>query len=134
MNRGAWGLFSGLAVVASAIAILAGADLAIAVPAAAAAVIVAGFLLYGIVEQTRWPEGRPLPSAGVDPARIRSSLGAGVRGRASLIGLLDTLERTGGYPTDHVVPPEVVARLEALSPEEFRAYLASRLSILEHQT
>ena len=134
MNRGTWGLFSGLAVVASAIAVLADANLAVAIPAAATAVAAAAFLLYGIVEQTRWPEGRPAPSLAADPARIRSSLGSGVRGRAALVALLDSLERTGGYPTDHVVPPEVVARLEALSPEEFRAYLASRLSVLERRT
>jgi hypothetical protein len=90
-------------------------------------------LLVGVVERTRWPPGRSLPSFPADPARVRSSLEAGTRGRTSLIELLDLLAWRAGSPGRTRTPVEEVARLRELDPEEFREYLSARVSDLERQ-
>jgi hypothetical protein len=123
-----------VAVVASGLAIAAGSNASLVLPAAAVAVVAGAFLLVGVVERTRWPPGRTLPTPPADPARVRSSLAAGTRGRSTVVWLLDNLERAEGNPNLPVPSDEELARLQALSPEEFRQYLRARVSDLERQT
>jgi hypothetical protein len=122
-----------VALVASGLAIAAGSNAATALPMAAVAVIAGALLLGMIVEQTRWPPQRPLPTLPADPARVRSSLGAGEHGRPALVHLLDTLDRSGGNAHRPNTTIEEMARLKALRPEEFRQYLETRVNALEQQ-
>jgi len=134
MNAAATVLLCVVAVLASGLAIAAGTNEATALPAASVAVTAAALLLVGVVAQTRWPPGRPLPTLPADPARVRSSLRAGAHGRSALVWLLDNLERTGGSSNRPNTSMEELGRLQALSPEEFREYLGERVSYLERQT
>jgi len=133
MNTGLTVFLCVLAAVASGLAAAAGSNAATAIPAAAVAVAAGALLLIEVVGQTRWPPGRPLPSLPADPARVRSSMEAGEYGRPALVLLLDNLERSTRNPTRPNTPLEEIARLRALSPEEFRAYLSDRVSELERQ-
>ena len=123
-----------VAIVASGLAVAAGTNEGLAIAMAALAVAAAAFLLVGVVAETRWPPGRPLPPLPADPARVRSSLGAGARGRPALVLLLDGIERAGGSPNRPNTTVDELARLVALSPDEFREYLVARVSYLEGQT
>jgi len=134
MNRALTILLCLVALLASGLAIAAGTNASVALPGAAVAVGAGALLLFEVVGRTRWPPGRPLPALPADPARVRSSLRAGEHGRPALVLLLDNLERSGGNPHRPNTPLEELTRLRALSPEEFRAYLAARVSELERQT
>jgi hypothetical protein len=123
-----------VAIVASGLAVAAGTNEGLALPTATIAVAAAALLLVRVVTETRWPPGRPLPTLPADPARVRSSLRAGARGRPALVLLLDSLERAGGNPNRPNTTIEEIARLGTLSPEEFREYLTQRVSFLEGQT
>jgi hypothetical protein len=134
MNVAATVFLCVVAVLATALAVVAGTNEAAVLPAALVAVAAGALLLAGVIERTRWPRVRSLPAATADPARVRSSLEAGVWGRPALISLLDNLERAGGNPTLANPSIEELARLQALSPEEFRRYLAARVNDLERRT
>ncbi|HXY12273.1 MAG TPA: hypothetical protein VEJ85_02105 [Thermoplasmata archaeon] len=130
----AWGFFAVLAVLFSSIAILANSDLSVAIPCAAIAVVAAAFLLIDIVERTRWPAlGVPPTSVG-DPGGVRSAIRVGTRGRFALALLLDSLDRRTENPNVHRLSQEEIRRLEALSPDEFREYLADRIREIEQRT
>ena len=134
MNVPATVLLCAIAVVASGVAIAAGSNEAVAIGAATVAVGAAALLLVGVVERTRWPRGRALPISPADPARVRSSLEAGIRGRTSLVELLDTLEWRAGNLERTRTSVEELERLRGLEPEEFRKYLAARVSDLERRS
>jgi len=123
-----------VALLATGAAVAAGTNAAVAVGAASVAVGASGLLLVGIVARTRWPPGRPLVASPADPARVRSSLEAGTRGRSSLVELLDTLEWRAGNPDRTRTSVEEIARLRELPAEEFREYLSRRVSDLERRT
>jgi len=133
MNTGLLAVVAVVAAVATGAAVAAGGNVAIAVPAATIAVVAVAFLLVGVVERTRWPPPRPFPPLGADPGRVRSALGAGTYGRESLIALLDQLDRGEAGAHLSSTPPEEVARLCRLGPEEFRDYLGHRVSALERR-
>lgn len=133
MNTSVTVLLCVVAILASGVAIAATTNEGVAVAAATVAVGAAALLLAGVVERTRWPPGRPLPTFPADPGRVRSSLEAGTQGRASLIELLDTLEWRSGNPDRLRTSVEEVARLRALDPEEFHNYLSARVSDLERR-
>jgi len=122
-----------LAILASALAVAAGTNEALAIGAAAVAVLSGAFLLVDVVGRTRWPPGRPLPALPADPARVRSSLEAGTSGRPALIDLLDNLERRAGNSLRTRTSIEELARLRALDAKEFREYLTARVSDLERR-
>jgi hypothetical protein len=134
MNTGVALLLGGVTVVLTVIAVAAGTNEAIALPAAGGAVAAAAGLLVGIAEKTRWPAVRTIPLLPADPARVRTSLGAGLVGRPGLIALLDRLERAGGDTTVGVTSADEVKRLRSLSDSQFRAYLDARLRDLEGRT
>lgn len=123
-----------VAVIATGLAVAGGTNASVVIPAATVAVVAGALLLVGVLEQTRWPPGRPLPLLPVDPARVRSSLAAGPRGRPNLVYLLDNLERSEGVPNVPVPTDAELARLTHLSHEEFREYLLTRVSDLERRT
>jgi len=134
MNVATTVLLCVVAVLASGLAIAAGTNEALVLPAATVAVVAAALLLAGVAERTRWPSGRALPVLPADPARVRSSLAAGVRGRPTIVWLLDNLERSAGTPNVPVPSDEEIARLKSLRPEEFREYVAARVAELERRT
>jgi hypothetical protein len=134
MNAAFWLILGVVAVVASGLAVAAGTNAGLAVPMASIAVVAAALLLVEVLAETRWPPGRPLPPLPADPARVRSSIGAGARGRPALVLLLDDLERAGGSFHRPNTTVDELARIVDLSPEEFREYLAARVSYLEGQT
>jgi len=134
MNAAATVVLCAVAIVATFFAVSAGTNAEQAVPAAAVAVGAGALLLVGIVERTRWPRPRGIPTVPPDPARVRSMLEAGAFGRPSLVRLLDSIERTGGNPNASPASPEEIARLQTLSREKFRAYLDDRVSDLERRT
>jgi hypothetical protein len=134
MNRALTILLCLVALLASGLAIAAGTNASVALPVAAVAVGAGALLLVEVVGRTRWPPGRPLPALPADPARVRSSLRAGEYGRPALVLLLDNLERSGGNPHRPNTSLDELARLRALSPEEFRRYLTARVNELERQT
>ena len=134
MNIVATILLGVVAAVATGLAVAAGTNASLAIPAATAAVAAGALFLVGVVEQTRWPSGRPLPTVPVDPARVRSSLAAGPRGRPALVYLLDNLERSGGTMNVPVPSDAELRHLAQLSREEFRQYLTDRVNDLEGRT
>ena len=134
MNGGLWLLLGAVAFGASAVAILANSNLGVALPLSVIAVAAAAVLLLEIAGQTRWPSPRAVPEAAGDPGGVRSSLRAGVRGRFPLVLLLDTLDRRADNPDTRGLSQDEIERLESLSPDQFRSYLAERISDLERRT
>jgi len=131
MNAFATVLLLVVAVIASGLAAAAGTNEALALGAATVAVLAGALLLFGVVERTRWPPGRPLPPLPADPARVRSSFEAGTRGRPALVELLDNLDRHVGNLNRARTTIEELARLQALDRDEFREYLVARVTDLE---
>ncbi len=126
-----WGLVA-LAVGATAIAIWAGPNLAIALPGAVAAVASAGLLFAEVAmgsAASRGHRGRTGP--GPDPSDVRVALVSGSLGREKLVLTLDLLERAGRIAEARSPQPESLDDIRAMSAEEFRTYLRSRLDSLE---
>lgn len=134
MNAGTTVLLCVATAVGAGIAVAAGTNLTVIVPAAAVAVGAASLLLFGVVERVRWPEVAPVTATPADIGRVRSSMTSGAWGRADLIALLDHLDRSGAGRQLPSTSPEEVARLQRLSREEFREYLRARVSDLERRT
>jgi hypothetical protein len=134
MNQGLTALLCAVAVVAAVLAVVAGTNEALVLPEASVSVVAAALLLVGVLGRTRWPAARPIPSPPADPAHVRASFEAGINGRRDLVTLLDYLERSerGGRMASS--SPDEIARLEALGPDKFRAYLGERVSDLERRT
>jgi len=122
-----------IAIVASGLAILAGANVPAALLAASVAVAAVAFLLVGVAERTRWPDLTIPRGVNADPEGVREAMAAGPYGRADLIALLDRLERADASGHFSNSPPEEVDRLVALGPVEFREYLERRVSDLERR-
>jgi hypothetical protein len=134
MNTGSTVLLCLVAGVGAGVAVAAGTNVDVIVPAAAGSVAAASLLLLGVIERTRWPSVDADRSASADPGRVRSSLTGGAWGRAELVALLDHLERSERGARTGGTSPEEVARLQALSREEFRGYLGARIGELERRT
>jgi hypothetical protein len=134
MKDDAWMAVALIAGVASTIAILANADLSVAIPLAAVAVAAASLLLIEIVEKTKWPARVVYPTVATDPAGVRSSLKAGVRGRFPLVLLLDSLDRHAGNPDVHGSSMNEIKEIEAMPADEFRGYLDRRIREVERRT
>jgi hypothetical protein len=134
MNAGVTVLLCVVALLGAGVAVAAGTNETIALPAAAICVGAGALLLVVVVERTHWPAGAPPRSVPADPARVRTSLRSGAFGRAELVSLLDRLDRAGGSPNLPSSSVEELERLQALSPEEFRDYLGARVGDLERRT
>ncbi len=123
-----------LALACTVVAVVNRTNEVIAVPAAAAAVAVAGSAL-GLGAQGRWvalsPARVPAPPEGWG---IRAWFLSGRLGREETILLLDRLDRSGPHPELPTRSEGEMARLFALPHDEFRRYLVRRMDELEAGT
>jgi hypothetical protein len=136
-----------VAAAAAGVAIVAGANQAVAIPLGGVAVGVAAFLLVNVTSSIRWPSPPPRPGTTSSSMGVRSALSAGTLGRLEVVALLDSLDRHEGLSgftplTDDEAARlralgsagiREIARLQALSPGEFREYLRARVSELERR-
>ena len=134
MNTGTVVLLAILVTLASAGAIVAGTNVTLAVPAAAAAVGAAALLLVGVLDRVIWPSTTTGVHTQTLATRVRVALAAGKHGRRELIAFLDSLERSGFGLATPLLSAEELQRLLAGTPEEFRRYLDTRLRDLERRT
>lgn len=120
------------AVVATGIAIWAGPNVSIAVPAAALAILAAAMLFVGgWLDRAERGRRRPLPRSEPEMFRLRSSLRSGPLGREDIVTTLDRVERGGPTPDLPARSPQEIERLVQLPLSEFREYLRTRLDDLE---
>lgn len=120
-----------LAAVFLVIAILASSNYSTAVPATAAAVILAAIAVIDAVRRTGVAPTGPLMSRPVTPSGVRNWLAAGKLGREDLVVLLDRLERRASRPDLPVRTPLEMGSILSLPPAEFLRYLSQRLDTLE---
>ncbi len=132
MNHPLSALVGAVAAVATGVAVWAGTNFALALPAATVAVAAAAFLFVesmpSVVRRGR-PPGTPRSSGEVD--RIRTAFRTGRVGRELIISLLDNYERTGPNPAFAGRRPEEQVRLVQLPGDEFREYVRGRIDELE---
>ncbi len=121
-----------LAGGATVLAIDAGANLAVAIPAGGVAIVVAGLLLLTSLGQVAW---RPSAAPSLEPPTATSSMRAAFRaGRAGRMSIVVELDRVERRVLDPTLPTRSAAeehRIRHLSPAEFRAYLNARLDAIE---
>jgi hypothetical protein len=120
-----------VAAVATVLAVVAGSNLAVALPAAAIAVLAAGLLFARTWSlRARGPDPAP-PDPRTDADRLRTAFRSGRIGREELVLALNRLERSLLRPD--LAPPPVaeLARLAALPPDQFRKYVRGQLDRLE---
>ncbi len=132
MNRPLTAFAGAVAAVATGIAVWAGTNVALALPAATVAVAAAALLFVESVPSVTRREHPPVPprsSGGVD--RIRTAFRTGRVGRELIVSLLDNYERTGPNPAFAGRRPEEQARLARLPGSEFREYVRGRIDELE---
>ncbi len=130
-SRIGWLLPAG-AIVCTGIAVWAGPNLPLALPAAALAVVCAGALFAGA-----WSDsvGRRRTRAPMqwepDVFRLRTAIRSGPLGREEIIATLDRVERMGPNPNLPTRSADEIHELTHVSPEEFRVYLRRRLQEME---
>jgi hypothetical protein len=121
-----------VAIVLTGIAIWAGPNVPLALPAAALAVVAMGFLFLGAWEDS---EARSKPTVPLvwepDVFRLRTAIRSGNLGREEIVTTLDRVERMGPTPDLPTRTADEMARLTRVSPQEFRQYLRHRLDDLE---
>lgn len=134
-HRDLFAVLLAVAVVATGIAVWAGPNFVIALPAAVAAVAAAGLLFLG-AGLGRIPS-RPLESS-LRPATsamvLRRAFSSGRLGREALVETLDRLERAGPNPGLSALRPDEADRIWRMPAKEFREYLRERLDRLERQS
>jgi hypothetical protein len=120
-----------VAALATGVAVWAGRNVLVAIPAAAVAVGASLLLLvevWGIPPPTR-------PASGTfsqNPrASVRDLFRAGRIGREGIVEMLDRLERAGPNPLLPGRTPEELERIARLPRPEFREYVRTRLAELE---
>ena len=132
MNRPLTAFAGAVAAVATGVAVWAGTNVALALPAATVAVAAAALLFVESVPSVTRRGLPPVPlrsSSGVD--RIRTAFRTGRVGRELIVSLLDNYERTGPNPAFAGRRPEEQARLARLTGSEFREYVRGRIDELE---
>jgi hypothetical protein len=120
-----------VAAVATVAAVVAGSNLAVALPAAALAVLAAALLFARSWSQrARGPQPAP-PDPRTDTDRLRLAFRSGRIGREEVVLALNRLERS--FLDADVAPPPVdeLTRLAELPPDEFRNYVRRQLDRLE---
>ncbi len=133
MTRWAIGItLPAIAACAVAIAVWAGSNLAIALPASVAAVAAASLLFAEAFVRRPTVDGGALPPPEGGPAaRLRDSLRSGTLGHESIVDQVDRLERSAGNPGLPVRLREELEQLARLPPGEFLRYLDERLDRIE---
>ena len=134
MNSPTGWLLPGVAIASAALAVWAGTDLAVALPATGLAVLAAALVFVGAWLEDRTREvGRAPPHAPRFASRLRVALRSGPLGREELMTTLDRVERAGPAPG---LPPRTLSEMEALvrlPRPEFERYLRRRLDDLEER-
>lgn len=124
-----------IAILATALAVWAGSDLVIALPAAGLAVLAADLLFVGAWLDARDRGApRPPPPSPHEVSRLRLALHSGPLGREDLVLALDRLERSGPNPDLLPRSGAEVDSLVRLPRVEFQRYLRQRLDDLESRT
>ena len=129
-----WGLVV-TALAATGVAIWAGPNLSIAVPAAVIAVVAAALLFLEVALRSGTGRSRlSAESLPPRPAAMRTAFVSGRLGRERLVLLLDVLDRRAGVSDRGPRSPDEIDRFSLMPPEEFRAYLRGRVDDLEART
>jgi hypothetical protein len=135
MNSPVGWVLPAVAVASAAVAIAAGPDLSLAVPASVIAVVAAGAVFLGAWHGA--PDRRTAPASDGWPPeseRVRMVFRSGSFGREYLVDLLDRVERTGVRPDLPLRTANETRRITELPAEQFDEYVRSRLSYLEART
>lgn len=132
MTRALVLFLSALAVTAAGVAVWAGPELSIALPAGVLAALAASLLFVEVgTSHASFPSlraSRPLPPS---TAYLRRAFTFGRLGRETILETLDRLERTGPNPGLPARDPAETRRILRMPRREFRAYLRARLDRLE---
>lgn len=107
---------------------------AVAIPAATAAVVLAGIAVAETLARLPRPTAVRVAARSRAGADVRSWLGAGRVGREDLLLFLDRMERRSTRPELPNRNPAELDRLLRLSQREFLRYLAEQLVRLEGAT
>jgi hypothetical protein len=125
-----WGL-PVVAGVATVLAVLAGSNLAIALPAAVVAVLAAALLFARRWSDRARPPEPSAPPPRTDADRLRLAFRSGRIGREEVVITLNRLERSFLDPELAPPPVDELSRLAALPPEEFLTYVRRTVDRLE---
>jgi hypothetical protein len=125
-----WSLLA-LAAVAAAVAIVAGPNNAVAVPAALVAIAAAGLAFWEAAQSGGRPSGLAIAPPMTAPFGVRAWFAGGSFGRESIVLLLDQLDRAGPHPGLAARPMSEVRRLARMPPREFCAFVRNRLDVIE---
>jgi hypothetical protein len=121
-----------LAVAAAGVAIWAGSNLSVALPAGAVAVAAAAFLLVDAGLRSAPPERRPPAPRPANPKQnLRASFRSAGFGREVILDAVDRVDRILLSPELPTRSIEESQRVQRMTADEFRAYLASRLDAIE---
>lgn len=124
----------GIVAIAIGTAIVAGSNLALAVPAAVAAVALTMFLGLLSVAGSGDRDPGQRPSEESRPTlRIEWALAGDRIHREEVVMLLDQIERGGPNPALPSRPRTEVAKIVAMDPPSFRQYVAGRIDLLERE-
>jgi hypothetical protein len=122
----------GVALLATVLAVVAGPNDALALPAAAAAIVLAGFVFLGAGTDRSGPAltepTAPRPS---ESERLRGALRSGTLGREYVLDTIDQVERAGPTPDLPARSLRETQRLLDLAPDQFLEYVRGRVRDLE---
>jgi hypothetical protein len=124
-----------LIAIAIALAITAGPNIALAVPAGAAAVVLAASLgPYGVLA-SRGEDRRPVhvPDSRPSLRALRAFAGDRIH-REELVLLLDQVERAGPNPRLPSRPRGELSTIVSMNATGFRKYVATRVEQLERES
>jgi hypothetical protein len=121
-----------LGAAAAGIAIWAGSNLSVALPAGALAVAAAAFLLVDAGLRSASPSRRaPAPTPTNPKRNLRAAFRSAGFGREVILDAVDRVDRILLRPELPTRSIEESQRVQRMSPEEFRAYLRDRLDAIE---
>jgi hypothetical protein len=123
-----WPALAGIAIVVAA---LAGANYALAVPAATVAVVAGSLTVIDALGRHRGPLDGPILARPLRPGGVRGAFRGGEVGREDIVLTLDLLERKLARPDLPSRTGPELAEICRRPPEQFRRYLAERLAGLE---
>lgn len=121
-----------VAAVATGIAIWAGPNFVIALPASVSAVLAASLVF--LEAGTAWvpsPSSRAVPPLPSTTGSLRRAFHSGRLGREGIVDTLDRLERAGPNPDLPARRLEETGRILRMPEREFREYLRTRIAQLE---
>jgi len=121
--------------IATAVALAAGSNGAIALPAAAVAVGLAGLAIVraaqGPLDRASDAAGAASPSDSIAPEMSDDWFDQGPIGQEAIVLMLDRIERALLHPDLPSREPLELAEIRELPEEEFLSYVAARLDALE---